>query len=212
MTLDAAPSAVQTGTTKQPPETSWGLLVVILVAATLVVGLLVTAHRYQPLEASSGLYGGGRYTGGTVLHPDKELQTAFGTEYRVIRPTPRTRFGLQFGLHNEGPLDVQVESLRFPFPVNPPPDVRSFRAASGRTQRLEPMAPFTLRAGGFRDVAVTTRYPHCRRGSTVTHDEGNLEWTSRVGVRYRYLWVFRKTAWIELDRMALSVQGRPACR
>jgi hypothetical protein len=168
------------------------VVVAVVAAAIVVVGVaaVVWARSYQPLEFTGGA--SGVEAEGVARRYDAENDEGESVRgFELVSGARLVRNG--FDLNNRGRLAVEVEGV--PAESGPLAVVRLERGTSetDRTwERLEPFRPFTLETDELAWFVMRTRPGTCGGGRNVTIQR---RW---VSIRYRYLWLLKRTQEVEL--------------
>jgi hypothetical protein len=189
------------------PGLSRRSLVVIAVAAfvlgILVVLGIVASRSYGPVEGGGGLISP-RPVRGVDYRVVEQIAPGAEFVYAVDAREPGA-FGLSFEIENRGRLPLTFENVTRSHFMVVQQDVRisSVPLAGGpRAGADVPIAGVTLAPGERRRLTVTFAWK-------AACDDGGVSFGSPAGVevRYRGLWVFRRTQTVEMPSDVVLVCG-----
>jgi hypothetical protein len=187
------------------------LLLICLLLLGLVAGGLAVL-RHAPLEHGSGILAFGRYDGQETegTRTDQTIENVLGVEFRIVDPEVGTPLMLAFGLYNAGRLDVEILDVGLPFPDYYFSKTEAFASdpRGGSGLPYTPLEPFTLEAGGNREVGVRFTVTGCPDGP-AERSPGTIS-AQHVPVTWRFLGVTRISQ-VPLT-FAASLAGYPQCR
>lgn len=188
------------------------ILAAVAVPLLAVVAGASYVGTYDPLSNGGGVLAAGRDPGDFALRADLRQDSLFGGDFSAgaVDPPAGSRFGVAFGLANDGRFAVEVVDVRLSLgdPYFTEPIAFTSQARGGSGMPYAPLETFSLAPGRARDVGVSYRLPGCPDGPTVP-SAGAVTFPS-VMVTWRFLGVTRTTDVPLLDFNA-GIQGLPQC-